>query len=100
MRLTWKKERETGLAAVCAGPAGSELRLDGQRIGGVYPLGGDWRGPLRGWFWSVSDSGSIAYRNTHATPKKTEKEAKDEAVAYVRLCLGASAPGRRAGAGS
>ena len=82
--LRWKKDpRETGLAAIGAGPRSSRLQY-GQIEASVNALGGGWR-PLRGWYWVVKSPG--CFRNTCDTPYKTEEEAKAQAMQYVKQII-------------
>ena len=87
-RLRWKRfPRETGLSSIGSGPRGSEL-TDGKReYASTFALAGDWRGPLRGWCWSRGSDDLGPWMNTHATPVKTEEEAKALAEAWVRAAL-------------
>lgn len=92
MALRWRKNpRETGLRAVGAGPRGSCLFLDGETeyLASVNPFGGNWRGPLEGWYWVVpkDESKNLEYMNTCYDLCETEKQAKDEAKAYVQEAL-------------
>lgn len=88
-RLRWKRcPKPTGLQAVGAGPQGSTLHDGTTEYATVYPLGGNWRGPLKGWFWVCrgQDFGG-EYVNTFNAPASDEQEAKDQASAYVRSIL-------------
>lgn len=92
--MRWKKHpRETGLRAVGVGPhRSSDLRLDDVRVATVSPSGGDWREPLKGWYFVAGwDDPRIPYRNTHDALVPTEAEAKAQAVGYVKQVLAASA---------
>ena len=87
-RLRWKKRpRPTGLAAIGAGPAGSILHDGTTKYATVYPLGGDWHGPLLGWYWVCSSSDTLEYRNTCRTPAPDEATAKAQAMEFVRAAL-------------
>lgn len=92
MRITFKRDaRETGLARVCQGPRGYEIRADGKRVGHVSPLCPD-RWIITGWYWycAANDAMNIELRNTAKTPVKTVDEAKAQAKAYIVECLKAS----------
>ncbi len=79
MAARWKlNPRETGLSAVGAGPRASQLYDDGKAVATVEPLGGDWRGPLRGWYWYGMGC------NTCDTPAATVDEAKAQAMAFYK----------------
>ncbi len=84
-RLRWKKEpRETGLRSVGAGPRGSELH-DGETVyATVSALGGNWMGPLRGWYFVAGWGSSVPHYNSHKTPSPDEKSAKEAARKYVQ----------------
>lgn len=85
MRLRWKKHpRETGLAAVGAGPRPSALH-DGQKeYATVYPNGGNWRRPLAGWYWVCSADAVGEYMNTCNEPAADEATAKAQAMQFVK----------------
>ncbi len=87
-RLRWKKRpRETGLRAVGAGPRGSVLH-DGEReYGWVSALGGDWRGPVRGWYFVCPHDSVGEYANTCNDPAPDEETAKAQAMAFVKARL-------------
>ena len=89
MALRWKKNPlPTGLARVCAGPQGSQLRDDGHRYATTnYARGFGSKDP-KGWFWVArNDSEGVAWKNTCETLLQTEGEAKAAAMAYVRACI-------------
>lgn len=86
MRLRWKKNpHETGLRAVGAGPRGSVLHDGLKEYASVNALGGNWRGPLLGWYW-VSDAAG-EYVNTCDDPSPDEATAKAQAMEFVRSRL-------------
>lgn len=89
MALRWKRNpRPTGLAGVCAGPQGSQLR-DGDHSYATTNYSGRFgsREP-KGWFWVArNDSAGVAWKNTCENVMETEEEAKAEAMAYVRACI-------------
>jgi hypothetical protein len=88
VRLRWKKEpRETGLRAVGASPRSSKLHDGVTEYATVYPHGGGWRQPLRGWFWVTSTEAVGEYVNTHANPLPDEDTAKAEAMMFVKAAL-------------
>lgn len=84
-RLRWKREpAETGLRRIGAGPRGSFLH-DGERTyATVSALGGDWRMPLKGWYFVVGWDSGVPRFNSYETPAPDEKTAKEQAMAYVR----------------
>ena len=82
VRITFKQRpRETGLRSIGAGPRSSAIKVDGVEVGSVSALGGDWRGPLRGWCYFVRFNGEIA--NSHGSPCETQDEAKAAAKAWI-----------------
>ena len=86
--LRWKKHpRETGLAAVGAGPRCSTLHDGTTEYATVYPLGGNWRAPLRGWYWVCFATETVEYRNTCDSLVPDEQTAKAQAMAYVKAAL-------------
>lgn len=88
MRLRWKKApAPTGLSRVGAGPRGSVLHDGEKEYAHTCPLGGDWRGPLRGWFWSCPTSSVGEYANTCNAPVPDEATAKAQAMAFVKARL-------------
>lgn len=92
MAMRWKlNPRETGLAAVGAGPRGSTLRDGETVVACVYPNGGNWQRPLRGWYFVVGwDSGLPSYNSYSAELfYPTATEAKAAALAHVKAALAA-----------
>lgn len=90
MRLTWSREpRERGLAGVCQGERGKDLKLSGCRIAYVRTFGR--YHPLYGrglWYWvASSDKDGIPLRNTCGAPNSTLEDAQQACEAYVRECL-------------
>ena len=88
-RLTWKKTpRSKGLARVCEGELGYDLRMDGIQVGGANPLFA-WSSPRTkiGYYWSVRSLGAIKHKNTADAPVATMEEAQTQCLAYVRKCL-------------
>ena len=84
--ITFKKQpRHTGLRAVGQGPQPFDIRVDGEVVGTVYPLGGDWRTPLSGWYFVVPENigRNLPYANTCQTPCDRETETKAQAKAYI-----------------
>ncbi len=82
--MRWKKDDpETGLRRVGAGPRGSKLRDSEREWAWVTALGGGWR-ECKGWYFVVPSGLPIPYENTCSSPAETEKEAKDQALAYVK----------------
>lgn len=83
MRLTWKRqESEKGLAAVCQGERGYDLRIDGQCVGRVRPVE-KWGGGGY-WWYAVSEEHGIPLKNTALSPMPTIGEAKALCLAYVK----------------
>ena len=77
-RMRWKREKvETGLRSVGAGPRGSKYWDGCQVFARTAPSGGNWRGPLEGWYFYGSGA------NTCRELVETEEEAKAQAVAYI-----------------
>lgn len=92
-RLRWKKNpRETGLASIGAGPRGHTLWDGEKEYASVSPLGGSWRGPLRGWFWSCPTNAVGEYKNTCNDPAPDEATAKAQAMAWVRARIDRAKP--------
>jgi hypothetical protein len=78
--MRWKKDaKETGLRTVFAGPRGSKY-WDGELVyARVYYL------MNRGWYFVAGWDSDVPYKNTcHDTLFKTEKEAKECAVVYIK----------------
>lgn len=80
VRLSWRKQpNETGLARVCQGTRGFELRQGKETLAVVAVLGGRYsRGP---WYWYGMG------RNTASQPAPTFDTAKAEALAWVKSQL-------------
>jgi hypothetical protein len=96
-RLTWRRQpNETGLARVCQHERGAELRLNGDIVGHVAPVIGNFRTTV-GWYWYARADGPklIPLCNTHAQPVSTMDAAKADCEAYVRERLGMPKPKRR-----
>lgn len=92
MTLRWRKDpKETGLRAIGAGPRGSSLYLDDEDdyLASTRADGGSWRGPFKGWYWSVPSNKEkgIEHYNCYPNIYETEKEAKDAAKKYVLECM-------------
>lgn len=90
-RLRFKRQsNEQGLARVCQGLRSHELWYGDERVGGAYPLHGNW--PLQeitGYYWScptLPDLG-IEYRSTADHPVATMEGAKAALRTYVEECL-------------
>lgn len=81
--MRWRKEpKETGLRAVLARPRSSFLRdQSGKRFACVSQLLDG------GWYWVAGWDSPVPYQNTCHEPVATEKEAKAQAMAYVRAHL-------------
>lgn len=95
MGLRWKKKlAETGLSKIGSGPRGSYYHDGSNEYSATYASGGDWRGPLRGWYWMCpvfrkNGVEVIPYRNTHDQLCETEAEAKKQAADYVKKHINA-----------
>ena len=88
MRLRWKKEpKETGLRAVGAGPQSSKLHDGVTEYACVSALGGGWRGPVTGWYWTTSAATVGEWRNTCSEPAPDEATAKAQAMKFVKAAL-------------
>lgn len=84
MRLRWKRlPSPTGLARIGAAPAGFMYHDGNKCYAFVYPLGGGWQSPLKGWYWVVSVDTGIPAVNTCKDPVSTSDEAKKHAQDYV-----------------
>jgi len=87
MAMRWKKWKpETGLLAVGAGQYRASDYHDGKEtFATVYPSGGDWKGPLLGWYFVSGVWGK--HENTSNRLVDSEDEAKAHAVAWVKAAL-------------
>ena len=90
MALRWRMApARTGLHAVGAGPRSHHLYLDNHTpyLATVMPNGGDWRRPLKGWYWVIPSQTWTHHRSSHLMgmkPYATPEEAKAVAMAYVK----------------
>ena len=83
--LRWKKNpKETGLRRVGAGPMGSVLHDGSTEYASVSAYGGNWRCPLRGWYWVAFADAVGEYRNTCDDLAADEVTAKAQAMAFVK----------------
>lgn len=83
MKITFKmRPKAKGLRAVGAAPRGFDVRVDGECVGGVAPLGGHGFQPLRGWYYAINYKG--AYINTCGKPELTPEDAKAAAKAWIK----------------
>lgn len=90
MRLTWRREPHArGLAGVCQGERGWDLRADGCDIAHVRPLLRGRR--TEGYYWYSCHS-SLPEANTSASPTSTPEEAKDGCEFFARTHLRSPAP--------
>lgn len=86
MALRWRKDkRETGLAAICAGPRGSGL-YDGDVKYACVAAFGRYH-PSSGWYYVCGWDSDIPHFNSCNKPISDEATAKSEAMAYVRKHL-------------
>ncbi len=84
-KLRWKLEpAETGLRSIGAGPRSSNLHDGTTKFASVSSLGGNWAGPVTGWYWVAGWDSDVPYKNTCGDPAATAEEAKAQAMAYVR----------------
>lgn len=92
-KLRWKLQpAETGLRAVGAGPRASDLHDGESEYATAYPIGGNWRGPLTGWYWAArNDEYGVPLVNNFHKPCATVEQAKAEAMAYVKAHLAKAA---------
>lgn len=91
--LRWKKlPKETGLSRVGAGPRGSILHDGKHPYAWVYPVGGDWRGPVRGWYFVCPADSEVGYKNTCDDPADDEATAKAQAMKFVKARLSKEVP--------
>jgi len=88
VKLRWKKHpAPQGLYRIGHGPRSSDL-WDGEKVyATVSPIGGGWRGPVIGWYWSCGADAVGEWHNTARSPKPTEAEAKAEAMAWIKARL-------------
>lgn len=88
MALRWRKDpRETGLAAVCAGPRGSGL-YDGNKKYAHVAAFSRWN-EKKGWYYVCGWDSGVPHFNSCNKPITDEAAAKAEAMAYVRKHLAA-----------
>ena len=88
MAKRWKMSpKETGLAAVCAGPRCSYLSEDGSS--NDYLASVNYSNSCGGWYWVCpkNDELGIPWKNTCNNTVDTAKEAKHFARKYVDLCI-------------
>ena len=85
--LRWKKvPKEIGLARVGAGKYRASIYHDGKtEYARVYPSGGNWRGPLKGWYFVVSTANFLM--NTCNSLVQEEAQAKEAAEKFVKTFL-------------
>jgi hypothetical protein len=85
MALRWRKNaRETGLAAVCAGPRGSGLYDGDKHYASVNANKVGFSMNYDGWYWVACSQDNIPHKNTCDKPCDTEAEAKKAAMEYVK----------------
>jgi len=85
MALRWRKDkRQTGLAGVCAGPRGSGLYDGEKKYASVNARSIGWGKGYDGWYWVAGWDSDVPMRNTCDKPLKTEAEAKEAAMEYVK----------------
>lgn len=82
-RLAWRKQpRERGLAAICQGERGYELRLAGETVMAVAPKTEPFnRYVVTGWYWYGLGA------NTARVPVATPEIAKAQALQYAKAKL-------------
>ena len=77
--------KETGLRRIGAGPRHHYLHVTkDDYVASVFPIGGNWAAPLKGWAWSVPAQAWTPHVNTYETPVATAEEAKAAAMAYIK----------------
>lgn len=89
-QLRWRREpRETGLAGVCQGERGWELRYGGEDVATVSRHGHDRWNPTGWHWWARNDGLGVVWRNTSAEKLtyKTPEEAKVACRSYVESVL-------------
>lgn len=84
MRLRWKRKPAiTGLARIGSGTQGSTLH-DGQN----EFANTNYQRATDSWFWVArNDEFGVPLVNTYRSPNKSEQEAKDQAMSYVKQKL-------------
>ncbi len=81
-KIRWKKNPcETGMRAVGSGPRGHKGRVGDEEIASVYPSGGDWHGPLKGWYFVIRTEGAL-YNSCNAPLYSSDDEAKAACQAH------------------
>jgi hypothetical protein len=89
-RLTWRKEpNEEGLSSIGQRPRGYELRCQGERLGGVYPLTNrSDRYNICGYYCAGRwDEKGVPHINTASQPVQTTDEAKKILMDHFRKHL-------------
>ena len=80
-RLRWKREkRETGLAAIAAGPRGYFYHDGDKKYATVNAHGGK-------WYWVAGWNSNVPHKNTYDNPCRSIEEAKQQASEYVKKHL-------------
>ena len=88
MALRWRKNpRQKGPRAVFASVRGSKLFDGAKQYASINPLGGDFRGPVRGWSFVCSTDAVGEYANTCNKPAPDEETAKKQAMEFVKAKL-------------
>ncbi len=88
MGLRWKKhEKLTGLAAIGAGPRGSDYHDGVRTFAAVYPIAGARSWITVGWHFVIPSGSGIPYYNTAGKPVPDEITAKRDAEAHVKAAL-------------
>lgn len=85
-RVTVKRqESERGLARVCQGPRGWDVRVNGHTVIRVRPSYRNFSRVVDGWyFYGASDDLGILHINTCGELGVPEESAKVRALAYVK----------------
>lgn len=91
-RITWKKQpSEQGLARVCQDERGKVISVNGQEVGGAFPLYKGLGKEKIGYYWCArkEEIGITGNNSTiHGKPFETIDEAVAACDTHVRTCLG------------
>ena len=81
-------EALTGLSAICAGPQGSRLHDGITEYANTHATNYQPKNRAWSWYWVARcDEAGVPLKNTCNTPVKTEDEAKQAAMSYVKACM-------------
>lgn len=92
--LRWKRQpRERGLAGVCQGPRGWDLRWKSDVLGYVRPRYAGFGRHIIGWFFVARhDAHGVPLENTAGGPAADSAQARQQAGEYVLKHLRAAYP--------